>query len=225
MKHCSPQPRCFTGAAGNRLVADMFGDTGRPCCCCTAAGRRAMPGARPQSIWAAPARTAYALDQRGHGDSEWVADGSYAFTDFAADAAAVADDDCGARRQAADRDRRLARRHRVAAGRRRGRKGGHGPLFAAMVLVDITPRVDLGGVAKIQGFMRARAAEGFTSIAEAADAVAAYLPHRPRPRSHEGLQQESAAASRRPLALALGSALARRASGRSRSIASSSRRR
>jgi alpha-beta hydrolase superfamily lysophospholipase len=26
--------------------------------------------------------TAYALDQRGHGDSEWVADAAYAFADF-----------------------------------------------------------------------------------------------------------------------------------------------
>jgi pimeloyl-ACP methyl ester carboxylesterase len=37
--------------------------------------------------------------------------------------------------------------------------------------------------------MRAHAHEGFGSIAEAADAVAAYLPHRPRPRSHEGLKK------------------------------------
>jgi pimeloyl-ACP methyl ester carboxylesterase len=57
------------------------------------------------------------------------------------------------------------------------------------VLVDITPRVDLSGVEKVQSFMRAHAKEGFGSIAEAADAVAAYLPHRPRPRSHEGLKK------------------------------------
>jgi pimeloyl-ACP methyl ester carboxylesterase len=37
--------------------------------------------------------------------------------------------------------------------------------------------------------MRAQLREGFGSIAEAADAVAAYLPHRPRPRSHEGLKK------------------------------------
>jgi len=62
-------------------------------------------------------------------------------------------------------------------------------MFEALVLVDITPRVDVDGVAKIQAFMRAHAREGFGSIAEAADAVAAYLPHRPRPRSHEGLKK------------------------------------
>jgi pimeloyl-ACP methyl ester carboxylesterase len=66
---------------------------------------------------------------------------------------------------------------------------GKGPVFSALVLVDITPRVDAAGVAKIQGFMRAHAKEGFATIGEAAQAVADYLPHRPRPRSHEGLKK------------------------------------
>ena len=35
-------------------------------------------------------RMAYAVDQRGHGDSEWVADGAYRFKDFADDVAALA---------------------------------------------------------------------------------------------------------------------------------------
>ena len=65
-------------------------------------------------------------------------------------------------------------------------KAGTGPVFASIVLVDITPRVNREGVAKIQGFMRERAGEGFATVAEAADAVAAYLPHRPRPRSMRG---------------------------------------
>src|SRR5262249_39168179 len=42
---------------------------------------------------------------------------------------------------------------------------------------------------KIHAFMRANAHEGFASIAEAADAVASYLPHRRRPRSHDGLKK------------------------------------
>ena len=66
---------------------------------------------------------------------------------------------------------------------------GKGAQFAALVLVDITPRVDMAGVAKVQGFMRANADEGFGSIDEAAAAVAAYLPHRKRPRSTEGLKK------------------------------------
>jgi pimeloyl-ACP methyl ester carboxylesterase len=68
-------------------------------------------------------------------------------------------------------------------------EGRHNGTFSALVLVDITPRVDLDGVAKVQGFMREHAHEGFASVAEAAEAVAAYLPHRPRPRSNEGLKK------------------------------------
>jgi pimeloyl-ACP methyl ester carboxylesterase len=62
-------------------------------------------------------------------------------------------------------------------------------VFQALVLVDITPRVDVNGVAKVHGFMREHAYEGFATVEEAADAVAAYLPHRPRPRSNEGLKK------------------------------------
>ena len=60
---------------------------------------------------------------------------------------------------------------------------GVGNVFSALVLVDITPRVDQEGVAKVLGFMRAHAAEGFATVDEAAQAVAEYLPHRPRPKS------------------------------------------
>ncbi|WP_225763123.1 alpha/beta hydrolase [Stenotrophomonas sp. Marseille-Q4652] len=52
-------------------------------------------------------------------------------------------------------------------------------LFSAMVLVDITPRWETRGVERILAFMTAHP-RGFASLAEAADAVAAYLPHRPR---------------------------------------------
>jgi pimeloyl-ACP methyl ester carboxylesterase len=68
-------------------------------------------------------------------------------------------------------------------------RGEDDALFSALVLVDITPRVDPKGVDKVQGFMRAHAAEGFGSIEEAAEAVATYLPHRPRPKNHDGLKK------------------------------------
>ena len=66
---------------------------------------------------------------------------------------------------------------------------GAAALSTGLVLVDVVPRMDPRGVAHIQGFMRARADEGFASIEEAAEAVAAYLPHRPRPPSLDGLKK------------------------------------
>ncbi|WP_367714624.1 alpha/beta hydrolase [Nitratireductor sp. GISD-1A_MAKvit] len=64
-----------------------------------------------------------------------------------------------------------------------------GPLLEALVLVDITPRLERSGVDRIQGFMGARMEEGFASLEEAADAIAAYLPNRAPPRSLEGLRK------------------------------------
>ncbi|KQQ79916.1 peroxidase [Xanthomonas sp. Leaf131] len=52
-------------------------------------------------------------------------------------------------------------------------------LFRAIVLVDITPRWDTRGVERILRFMTAHPG-GFASLDAAADAIAAYLPHRPR---------------------------------------------
>ena len=83
---------------------------------------------------------------------------------------------------------------RSAASRRFSRLGGRkaegrAPPFSGLILVDVVPKMDPRGVEHVQGFMRARAAEGFGSVEEAADAVAAYLPHRPRPRSLDGLRK------------------------------------
>ena len=175
----------FRGASRNRLAADVFGDTGRPVLLLHGGGQTRHAWRRTAVELARAGWLAYAVDQRGHGDSEWVADGAYRFKDFADDVTAVAAE--------------LTRRHGappVAIGASLGgiasllaAGDATHPIFAALVLVDITPRVDLAGVAKVQGFMRAHAREGFASVEEAADAVAAYLPHRPRPRSTEGLKK------------------------------------
>ncbi len=50
-------------------------------------------------------------------------------------------------------------------------------------------RMDMRGVESVQGFMREKAEEGFATVEEAAAAIAAYLPHRPKPRSLEGLRK------------------------------------
>ncbi|HVJ37140.1 MAG TPA: alpha/beta fold hydrolase [Stenotrophomonas sp.] len=60
-------------------------------------------------------------------------------------------------------------------------------LFRAMVLVDITPRWETAGVERILRFMSAHP-DGFDSLPSAADAISAYLPHRPR-KSGDGLRK------------------------------------
>jgi pimeloyl-ACP methyl ester carboxylesterase len=56
----------------------------------------------------------------------------------------------------------------------------------ALVLVDIAPRIERAGAQRIVQFMEQRP-EGFDSLEEVADAIAAYQPHRKRPRTLDGL--------------------------------------
>ncbi|MFK2878813.1 alpha/beta fold hydrolase [Rhodanobacter hydrolyticus] len=61
------------------------------------------------------------------------------------------------------------------------------PPFRALVLVDITPRWETKGVERILAFMQAHPA-GFADYVEAAEQIAAYLPHRPGRKSEEQLR-------------------------------------
>ncbi len=176
----------FSGANGNTLRADIFEAAGN------VRGQviLAHGGGQTRHSWRGTARAlarlgwrSITLDQRGHGDSDWVADGDYSFDAFAADLAAVA--------------RALSVQGRsapVVVGASLGGIAGlvvggeHAPdTISGLVLVDITPIVKADGVERILGFMASRAKDGFATLEEAADAISAYLPHRPRPKDLSGL--------------------------------------
>ena len=57
---------------------------------------------------------------------------------------------------------------------------------AALVLVDMAPKLAPEGTQKIQDFMNQKP-EGFDSLEEVAEAIANYQPHRKRPRTLDGL--------------------------------------
>lgn len=57
-----------------------------------------------------------------------------------------------------------------------------------LVLVDVVPRYEKDGSARIRDFMLSHI-DGFDSLEQAAEAVAEYLPHRAKPRSPEGLKK------------------------------------
>jgi pimeloyl-ACP methyl ester carboxylesterase len=59
--------------------------------------------------------------------------------------------------------------------------------FSALILVDITPRWDAGGVARILDFMGAHP-DGFADFEAAADAIAAYLPQRAEKKTPDQLR-------------------------------------
>jgi pimeloyl-ACP methyl ester carboxylesterase len=189
MRHLVPATATLTGADGNRLVGDIFGDGGPPVLLLHGGGQTRHAWRNTAERIARAGMTAYAIDQRGHGDSDWVGGGGYSFFDYAADVRAMAE---ALTRKAGEPPIVIgASLGGIATLLAEGEaeREGRAPLFSAIVLVDITPRVDVEGVEKIRGFMRAHAREGFATVEDAAEAVAAYLPHRERPRSLEGLKK------------------------------------
>jgi pimeloyl-ACP methyl ester carboxylesterase len=124
---------------------------------------------------------AITLDLRGHGDSEWAKDGRYQIPTLAedlVDVIAQIDDPTPALVGASlggltclltigQNERSLAR---------------------ALILVDVVPELEVAGTSEITGFMAANP-NGFGSVDEAADVIAAYLPHRTRSKSTSGLMK------------------------------------
>jgi len=125
-------------------------------------------------------RHAIALDLRGHGDSSWAPDGDYAMEAFVRDLRTIVD---GLGAPPALVGASLGGLVALLA---QGETTT--PLASAVVLVDIAPRTEPAGVTRIIEFMRA-APDGFATLEEVADAIAAYQPHRPRPTRLDGLRK------------------------------------
>lgn len=108
-------------------------------------------------------------DGRGHGDSGWVDHGGYRFEQFIDDTACLAE-------AAGGRPAWVGASMGGLLGMVAEAQAPSGR-FAALVLVDITPRWEARGVERIIGFMRAHP-QGFASVEDAQAAVRDYLPHR-----------------------------------------------
>jgi pimeloyl-ACP methyl ester carboxylesterase len=66
---------------------------------------------------------------------------------------------------------------------------GEGHLTArGLVLVDVAPRIEPVGAARVRDFMTGNP-DGFATLEDVADAVSAYNPHRERSASLEGLKR------------------------------------
>ncbi|MFC4727695.1 alpha/beta fold hydrolase [Coralloluteibacterium thermophilus] len=155
---------------------------------CTLRCTRLPSGSKPEAVlahgfgqtrgaWRAAARAfatqgigSLAFDARGHGDSDRnPADRPYRGEDFVEDMIAVA---------------AHAGPGPVLVGASMGGLVGllaqaKARPFSALVLVDVTPKWEDAGFRRILGFMQAHP-DGFADLGQAADAIAAYLPHRPR---------------------------------------------
>lgn len=121
-----------------------------------------------------------ALDARGHGDSDRSPVAEYTVDAFSTDVGHVLDE--------------IARPVAIVGASMGGLTGiqvAHqaGPAkVSALVLVDVVPRFEKDGSARIRDFMF-KHVHGFDTLDEAADAIAAYLPHRERPGNLDGLKK------------------------------------
>lgn len=171
----------FETRSGLRIAADEIGPEGGPIVLLLHGG-----GQTRHSWGTALTRLgergfrAITLDLRGHGDSDWSADGEYGLEALQSDLLDVLG--------------KLPGRPAVVGASLGGLTAlltvgeGEPGLVRALVLVDVVPQIETEGAAEIRAFMTANPG-GFATVDDAADAVAAYLPHRPRTKDNSGLMK------------------------------------
>ncbi|ORV09664.1 alpha/beta fold hydrolase [Mycobacterium celatum] len=180
----TPQTVEYSGVDGITLVADEWNRgaaDGRPSVLMLhGGGQNRFSWKNTGQVLADQGFHVVALDSRGHGDSDRAPDADYDVETLTADVMHVLD---------------AIGRPVVLIGASMGGLTGilvadrAGPQrVTRLVLVDVVPRFEKQGSARIRDFMFS-GLDGFDTLEEAADAVAAYLPHRTKPRSPEGLKK------------------------------------
>lgn len=176
-----PIPVEFTTTDGLRLRADAWGERGhQPVLLLHGGGQTRHAWGDTAKRLAEEGWYAVTVDLRGHGDSDWSAEGNYGLRPMVEDLAVIAES---------------LGRPPVLIG---ASMGGMTALLAegylkpglarGLVLVDIAPRMEASGVSRIVKFMLAHQ-DGFASLEEAADAIADYRRHRSRPVNLDGLKK------------------------------------
>ena len=159
-----PQTIRIPCADGLSLAADVAGPRGAPTVVLGHGGGQTRHSwDKCEQQLAAAGYFAINYDLRGHGDSDWSPDGDYAIETRARDLIAVA----------AHGSRPVALVGASLGGITALVAASLGFEPAALVLVDIVPKMSPVGVAKIRGFMMGNP-DGFAALEDAADAISAY---------------------------------------------------
>lgn len=173
--------RRFTTSAGPTLVADEAGPAdGAVVLFLHGGGQTRASWCSAVKMLAAAGYHAITLDLRGHGESDWAADGRYDLTTLRGDLLDVLAELPGKPALVGASLGGLTSLLAVGT--------SETVIASALVLVDVVPQIEAEGGKEIRDFMVANP-DGFATVAEAADAVAAYLPHRPRPSDTGGLRR------------------------------------
>ncbi|WP_366515690.1 alpha/beta fold hydrolase [Solimonas marina] len=178
------ETRRYVMPSGIEIAADVGGAPSRPAVILMHGGgqtRHSWGGAMRELL-----RQGYHVinfDARGHGDSSWAPDADYSLTTMANDLRAII---ATLPSPPALVGASMGGATSLYACGDAAAKGE--TLAAALVVVDIVPRVDRKGAEKIAAFMGAHT-NGFATLEDASDAVAAYNAHRPRPKDPSGLMK------------------------------------
>lgn len=183
--HSEAQAVTFRGADGIALAAHEWNrdtaEPGRPTVLMLHGGGQSRFSWRNTGqVLADDGLRVVALDSRGHGDSDRSPDGKYSVELLSADVLEVLGRIDG---PVILVGASLGGLTGILAAR-----GAGAQKVTKLVLVDVVPRYEKDGSARIREFMFNHV-HGFDSLEQAAEAVAAYLPHRVRPRSPEGLKK------------------------------------
>lgn len=142
-------------------------------------------GGQTRHAWGAAAQAladlgfyAVCTDHRGHGDSSWSNEGGYTLDVFARDLLQLL--------QHFDQEPIIVGASLGGVSALRAEALSDEPVAKALVLVDTTPRMEIAGMTRILKWML-DGLDGFATLEEAADAIAAYLPHRARRTDLTGL--------------------------------------
>ena len=122
-----------------------------------------------------------ALDLRGHGDSEWHADGDYSIRAYKDDLVSIINEIGKPARLVGASLGGMA--SLVLAG-----DEINSDLCTALIMVDIGIYPDPVGSDRIVSFMLS-GEKGFDSLEDAAKSISNYLPHRKKPKDPEGLKK------------------------------------
>jgi len=175
----APPMHVWIGAGGVRLAGDSWGDPGAPMVILLHGGGQTRHAWKDTGEHlAASGYYSVAWDARGHGDSEWAADGHYGPDAMMEDLKRII---------AAHADTRPTLVGASMGGITSLLAIGEGHVdAAALIMVDVASKIEMEGAIKIRNFMNQKP-EGFASLEEAADAISRYQPHRKRPKSLDGL--------------------------------------
>ena len=163
-----------------KVKADSFGADSAPTVILLHGGgqtRQSWQGTA--QILATQGYRAISIDLRGHGESGWASDGNYQFESMLEDIAACCEQIPGPS---------------VLVGASIGGAlslllAAHRPeLCRALVLVDVSPTIEIAGAQGIVDFMRAHP-EGFANLDDAEASIAKHNPNRQRQASQSGLSR------------------------------------